>query len=515
MSGQTCAETKAPLFSSGLVCKALKRLGITKERWFVRIAGISDEVVIKPFNHTFSNLTRAVAERVFFVKRNGAFCRPPKPVHFSHSLSLVGERLKRLLPKTTPWSEDEFLASCKGAKKRRYEAAAESLLQERLSGKDARVEVFIKYEKTDCTSKVDPVPRVISPRTPRYNLMLGRYIKKIEHKIFKSIRKLYGSPTVLKGFNAYQSATILRDKWDRFSSPVAIGLDASRFDQHVSLDALRWEHDIYLSCFPLAKHRNELKWLLSLQEHNQCVGYCPDGQLSYSIDGTRMSGDMNTSLGNCVLMCSMVYQYAKDKNIVLELVNNGDDCVVVLDKADLNRFSDGLYEWFFDMGFDMKVEDPVYDFGAIEFCQTKPIYDGSRWIMCRNPRAVLSKDTCLLQPYQSSRQIAHWLYAVGMGGIRMTGGLPVLQNFYQAYIRYGRPGRQPQEYMSWYQSKQLVNMDRDFGTVTPEARLSMYDSFGITPCEQQEMEHFFDQWKFIFQERKSDHEDFLYRNFSL
>jgi hypothetical protein len=492
-----------------------KPLGMAKERWFVRIAGISDEVVIKPFNHTISALKRAVTERVFFVKENGVFVRPPKPLNFSARLEKVRLRLLPLLPKTTPWSTEQFIASCKGAKKRRYEAASESLLQERFTGKDAKVEVFIKYEKTDCTSKADPVPRVISPRSPRYNLLLGKYIKKIEHMVFKSIRKLFGSHTVMKGFNAYVSADILRKKWEKFSVPVAIGLDASRFDQHVSADALRWEHDIYLSCFPIKRHRDKLAKLLSYQTHNYCTGYAPDGMIKYDIVGTRMSGDMNTSLGNCVLMCSMIHAYSEHVGVTLELANNGDDCVVILEKSDLNAFSEGLFEWFYEMGFNMKVEDPVYEFGKIEFCQTMPVFDGRRWLMCRKPSAVLSKDTCLLQPYQSKKQIANWMHAVGMGGLRMTGGLPILQNFYQAYMRYGKPGREPRRYFSWFQNKMMDSMDRDFSPVTAEARDSFYTSFGITPDEQIELENFLDAWKFEFGVSESCHEDFRYRDFPL
>jgi len=515
LPGQACTETQAPFIELDQMVVVPKSLGMVKDRWFVRIAGISDEVVIKPFNHTISALKRAVTERVFFVKENGHFVRPPKPLNFSSRLERVRLLLLPLLPKTTPWSTKEFVESCKGAKKRRYEDASESLLQKPLSWEDSKVEVFVKREKTDFTSKADPVPRVISPRSPRYNLMVGKYLKKIEHRVFKSLRKLFGSHTVMKGFNAYVSANILRQKWDRFSEPVAIGLDASRFDQHVSVDALKWEHDIYLNCFYNKKHRNKLANLLQWQLHNHCTGYAPDGSIKYNVEGTRMSGDMNTSLGNCVLMCSMVYAYALEKGVSLELANNGDDCVVIMERTDQKTFSEGLFEWFYDMGFNMKIEEPVYDFGKIEFCQTMPLFDGNRWLMVRKPSAVLSKDTTMLEPYQSKKQLANWMFAVGMGGLRLTGGLPVLQNFYRAYLRYGKPNQKPRSYLSWYQSQMVKNMDRDFGPVTSASRDSFFTSFGITPDEQIELENYFDSWTFSFEGLESDHEDFEFRNFPL
>jgi hypothetical protein len=466
--------------------------------------------MIIPFNHTFPNLVKAVAERVFFVKKNGVFQKPPSPVSFAETLSGVYASLKPLLPSTTPWTYAEFVDSCKGCKRKVYEDAFDSLFTEGpVKSKDAGIEVFIKLEKTDCTTKVDPVPRVISPRTSRFNLCIGRFLKKVEPKIFRSLGKLFGSPTVIKGYNAYKSAAVLKAKWDSYSEPVAVGLDASRFDQHVSVDALKWEHQIYLDCFPIKRHRRKLARLLKMQLVNHCKGYTPNGKLRYTVEGTRMSGDMNTSLGNCVLMCSMIKAFLVHKGVDAQLANNGDDCVVFMEKRDLGKFSEGLYEWFINMGFDMKIEAPVFEFEKVEFCQTQPIFDGNRWLMCRKPEAVFAKDTTFLQPYQSKKQISNWLYAVGMGGLRLTGGIPVLQHFYRAYLRYGKPGLVPKDHFSWYTRQLMTDMDRDFGPVTPEARCSFQRAFGITPDEQVELERQIDQWEFSFEVDRSAETDFL------
>lgn len=515
LEGRDAGATSAPI-TPELLSLFDEPLGLTKTRRFLRISGLCLATKIIPFNHTYSSLVRAVAERVFFVKEGDKFERPPVPVSFSDTLSGVFESLKAVLPSTTPWTYEEFIDSCKGCKRKVYEDAYDSLFTEGpVTSKDAEIEVFIKYEKTDCTSKLDPVPRVISPRSPRFNLCVGRFLKKVEPKIFKSLGKLFGSPTVIKGYNAYKSAAILKAKWDRFSEPVAVGLDASRFDQHVSADALEWEHKIYEACFPIKRHKRKLSRLLKMQLNNKCHGYTPNGRLRYGVVGTRMSGDMNTSLGNCILMCSMMKAYFLEKKVDAELANNGDDCVVFMEKRDLGRFSTGLKEWFRDMGFTMKVEDPVYELEKVEFCQTQPIFDGQRWLMCRKPSAVLAKDTTFLQPYQSKKQVANWLHAVGMGGLRLTGGLPVLQHFYRAYMKYGKPGKIPNDYMSWYMRQQMKSMDRDFGPVTPEARCSFYRAFGITPDEQLDLESKIDQWKFSFDCRESLEGDFLQSGLTL
>jgi hypothetical protein len=207
----------------------------------------------------------------------------------------------------------------------------------------------------------------------------------------------------------------------------------------------------------------------------------------------------------------MIYEYSMQRSVSVQLANNGDDCVVILEKSDLERFSQGLDEWFTQVGFTMKVEKPVYSFEEIEFCQTHPVFDGSRWIMMRNPMTAIDKDTVLLQPYQTRKQVANWMYAVGQGGLRLTGGLPVCQNFYRALRRYGSGGRKFVEYRSWYVRKMTEGMDRDFGPVTPEARASFHTAFGITPQEQVQLELYFDRWQYTAQARVGSHDQFAHR----
>jgi len=460
---------------------------------------VSPDLEIVPFDHRLTTLERAVKERVFVVKDLSdatGFAPPPKPAPGFFSAKLGGFRraVGKFLPKTAPWSHQQFVDSYSGRKKEIYQRALAELNEGYGDAvKDAEVKVFIKNEKTDRTSKQDPVPRVISPRNPRFNIRVGRYLKKIEHRVFKSIGNLFDHPTVMKGYDIHDSARIMREKWEMFDKPVAVGLDASRFDQHVSQEALKFEHELCISCFASKKDRFKLGELLKHQLKNRCVGYTPDGKLSYTTDGTRMSGDMNTSLGNCILMCGMIWQYLNDRKIIGALANNGDDCVVFMEEKDLGKFSNGLDTWFRDLGFNMVVEAPVYDFGQLEFCQTKPVYDGSRWVMVRNPITAIAKDSVMLEPYQSKAKFLGWLDSVGVGGLSMTGGIPIFQSFYRMYVRSGKKRAVPDRLLSWNMQWHLKHgVCRHVVPVTAEARSSFYDSFGITPDEQLELERYYD-----------------------
>lgn len=480
-------------------------------RQCVRIGRISPDIQIVPFNENMETLRRAVAERVFLVKEKGQFVSPPKPAtgHFHEKLEKIGQRLvdtfRSKHPSTAPLSFDDTIKTFTGRKRLRYERAYQNILKGNSTvAEEAKVKVFVKYEKTDRTSKSDPVPRVISPRSPEYNLRVARYLRKMEEPIFDAIGDLYGHRTVMKGVTATQTATLLHEKWNMFRKPVAVGLDASRFDQHVSKEALQFEHSIYVRCLSFAKDRIKLASLLQYQLRNKCSGRTPDGGVKYTTDGTRMSGDMNTSLGNCVLMCLMIKAYSEELGINLQLANNGDDCVVFMEKSDLKRFSDKLDGWFRKMGFNMVVEKPSTCMEEIEFCQTRPVYDGKNWVMCRNPWTALAKDAVLMKhPQQVSQEfLGTWLDAVGQGGIALAGGMPIFQAFYELYIRSGQSTRRNRrgrtvtmstnELLPWFMRETGLKGDRRKQEITPEARCSFYYAFGVTPDEQVAIEEGYD-----------------------
>jgi hypothetical protein len=92
-------------------------------------------------------------------------------------------------------------------------------------------------------------------------------------------------------------------------------------------------------------------------------------KVKYSVKGTRASGDMNTSSGNCFTMVLLVYSYMQTLGIKWRLANNGDDCVLIVEKRDKHRLS-GLQKWFSEMGFTMESEGQQTVFERVVFCQT-------------------------------------------------------------------------------------------------------------------------------------------------
>jgi hypothetical protein len=447
---------------------------------------LSPSIQYKVHNSTINAIERAMKERLLFVKDKdtGEFIPTEKPtVSFSEANQKFFEQFSRCVTPVAPLGKDNFLAEYKGRRRNVYEKAFISLLRKPLRRSDSYVSFFIKCEKINFTSKADPVPRGISPRSPRYHVALGPYIRRIEKKVFKAIGEVFAHTAVFKGLNASDRATTLRKHWDSFDDPVALGLDASRFDQHVSSDALKYEHSVYQLYFPRDK---KFAKLLSWQLVNHLYGRAADGTAKLKLNGGRMSGDMNTALGNCLIMCSLVYSYMSTLNIKFKLANDGDDCVIIVEKKHLGRLST-LPMYFLKLGFDMKVEEPVYRFEEIEFCQSQPIWTPQGWIMVRQVPTSIAKDAICIKTLNNPKLARRWVKAVGEGGLALTGGIPIVQELYKRYYDLGGDAKPLINDPTQETGLTLLGrgMKREYGPIHYLTRVSFWRAFGMCSAKQE------------------------------
>lgn len=432
-------------------------------------------------------------ERMYYCKVASSFVSPPpvKKGLFAERLGYFRTQLIGEMHEATRWSYQQVLDTYSGRRRTIYEKAMEKLTQIGLSRSDAHSIAFVKMEL------VNPhkAPRCIQPRKPAYNLSLGRYIKAVEHRIYRAIAKVYGDgPTVMKGYNVSEIGNIVRGKWRSFRNPVAVGLDATKFDMHVSPEALAWEHSVYLELF---RHDPELAKLLRWQMNNKGYGYCNDGKLKYQVKGKRFSGDMNTGLGNCLLMSAMVHAWARQAKCQVKLLNNGDDCVVIMEREDYARFISGLDQWFLEMGFRMVAEEPVYRMHEIEFCQMHPIEIGDECRMVRNIPMSIRKDTMTVHPLTNKKHRAKWLTAVGACGLWLVGGVPVVQDFYQAYQRLGChavSGMVDDPTFATGMRLMARGVREQYREPDAWTRVQVFEAWGITPDEQCALEEYYREY---------------------
>lgn len=468
--------------------------GVKVQAWkkkFWHIAGINPAHDFVLHNNGIGNLVRGVVERVLRLKgKDGTFVRCPEPPP-----SLVEDRLGKFrgqllknLSALPPMTRQQFVECYSGHRKVRMQKAADSLTDRPLTTDDAMCRVFVKWEVIISTFKEDPVPRVISPRNPRYNVELGKHIKHGEHIMYRAIAKVWGGTTVAKGLNVVEIGNLIHHKFSSFKNCAVVGLDASRFDQHVSSPMLRYEHSVYNRWL----NDKELAELLEMQVETSCVGLCKDGMLRYKTRGGRMSGDMNTALGNCLLMCAMVYSYAKEKHIKCQLLNNGDDCIVFMRACDVDNFNQGLDTWFHELGFSMKVEPPVYEIEKIEFCQMHPIQVRDGYIMVRNPDVSLAKDSVSKVPVGDITRLQTWCNSVGVGGYTAYPDIPVISSLYSSYAKVA-PSNIGNARVEWEETglQRLIAGVARKGAILPVTRKSFYVAFGMLPSVQMALEDYY------------------------
>lgn len=450
------------------------------------LSGISGSAVYGVHNPSFTNLIRGVAERVLFTPNSSGELERPVQAETDIFKQLGVEKLALLkhTPPTRVVDLREFPELYTDSRKRVvYRNAVASLEMEGITRRDSFVTAFVKAEKVNFTAKPDPAPRVIQPRTARYNAMLGCYLKPLEKQLLGSYLTSYGYNVVVKGMNAAEVANQIAEHWSSYRHPVALGLDASRFDQHVGSQALEFEHSIYNSIFGQDK---QLAKLLRWQINNVGYGYASGKRIKYNVRGCRMSGDMNTSMGNCIIMSSIVLAYFRVNRIQAKLVNNGDDCVVICESNDLNRF-DNIGAWFKRFGFKLTQEQPVYDMERIEFCQTQPILCQDGWRMVRNPYTASSKDALSLLSWSTRLMFDRWRGAISSCGLSLTRGVPFWEAYYQRIggVQHERTNDTLRNSGLGYMASRMNSE----AIITPESRYSFWKAFNLLPDEQIALEN--------------------------
>lgn len=435
-------------------------------------------------NPSLVNLSRAVVERILCTVDGEELTSPLRPEAnaFDELRDIRAAVLKNTCSSKVATIE-EFPSLYRDPRKRAiYERAVTSLQSTSVHKGDSIIKVFVKAEKVNFTAKPDPAPRAIQPRGPRYVVSLGRYLKPFEKCVYAGFAATFGYNVVCKGMNAAETANQLWENWSQYDDPVALGLDATRFDQHVSFEALEFEHGWYNMTFNDPHLEKLLRWQLI----NMGVGYVEGGKVKYKVRGCRASGDPNTSLGNVIIMCSIVLAFFRAIGVDARLANNGDDCVIFCSRKDEHRFG-AISGWCERFGFKLTQDPTVDEFEKIQFCQTQPVYTSEGWRMVRNPYTATSKDMVSLLSWNSELEFDRWRGAISRCGSSLTSGVPYWDAFYK---RLGGLVDEKSEcelrksglgYMA-------ARMNVVNSSITPEVRYSFWRAFGMLPDEQLALE---------------------------
>lgn len=393
----------------------------------------------------------------------------------------IAHRLGRGLHVQPPIPFSEVGNYFTGRKRTKYHEAAMTLYTRPCVRKDAFINAFVKAEKITDPSKD---PRMIQFRTARYCAEISTYLKRLEHSLYQLRGEQVGfghGRLIAKGLNQIERAALLRRKLDAFQSPIVRSLDCSRWDQHCSAELLGVEHVAYLAAIPDERFAELLSWQI------RNIGRTSGG-IVYKCLGGRMSGDMNTALGNCLLMIILLADISERTGWSFDILDDGDDCLFICEK-DLNV--ERLPALFLDYGHELKLENETADFSKILFCQSKPVFDGIGYKFVRRPDRVLGYGITSIRNVQHAKAQAKLVYTMGLAELALDVGVPVLQEYAVMLMRCAGTTQT----LNLDDDGLLARMRREVRTIGPlrklkprqitlEARLSFAEAFGISPWEQ-------------------------------
>ncbi len=485
--------TKAPA-AKGLVVRRMLPLRTRNFRYWRAIHPFSDRI-IQPFNSSVDNVVAGMKERVFFLDEKGT--RKPPCQRRHEELARYAARVAECVGVCARVSGAEYLSTRSGPKRTMYEAALAKMRDTKPTLKElAELGYFVKTEGTQHQKR--QVPRIISPRSYGFNYLLGRYTVAVEHKIFDALACLFtGTPVIAKGLTQQRKAELIVEKLK--PGYVCVGLDASRFDQTIGEQLLQAEHHLYKLLFPGDKL---LRDLLAMQLDNRGRARCNDGTVKAYIGAMRCSGDQNTSLGNCVVSCMLAAAYYAENGLVgCDILNDGDDLLMFVPKTQLHRLKN-LSEWYLEWGLRMKVEDPAEEPEDVEFCQGKPVYGPDGWVLVRDYRKVFNTDYSGNSAIDSFDKYLVHIRNVGLCGMSMAAGIPVLQEYHMLGIRCGKTGKWNTDFtgrayqMKIQQRAGCLTARRVVATAT---RISFEKAFGLTPPMQEAIEEEIASWQLAAQ----------------
>jgi hypothetical protein len=463
---------------------------------------IGAHVIQPPLRHSASSIHN---ERIAIVNR---------VLKTVPDMTVAGEKMARAIIndlkqlEVTPETAETFLARYSGNKRLRYERALEENNIFGLPHWAGKITMFVKNENLDPIAKRNPDPRAIQFRDPNYSAELALYLKPIEHMIYRL--KVYGKNSgvgrvIAKGLNPTQRAQLINRKLNNLGpGACCVSIDGSRFDLHVNRKLLEAEHAFYL------KYNRDPRFAELLRKQLYNCGSTRSG-FKYEVEGGRMSGDMNTGLGNCVISYIMFKSLAKRMDVPMDLLVDGDDALIFISQEYLTNLNLLIAFHYLQFGMEMKIEEVAYRPEDVFWCQTRPItVSGDTWRMVRDPLRVL-RTILVSKKWQVHRQ-KNYMASLALCEMSQNRGIPVLQAM--ALALWNNSSKNPDlcdselreavigralAMSSW---DEIKRKGMDPQEISPESRISFQRAYGIDITTQILWEESLGHWTCEFGEPK-------------
>jgi hypothetical protein len=284
------------------------------------------------------------------------------------------DNVRQQMPKLVKASLSDLLKNKTGRRRRRFLDGWHQYWKEGLKDGHSRIECMQKLELHPVEKLAGKADRAIQFRTVAFNAALSQFLKPVEHYLFAGT-SYQGGRWCAKGLTTTQRALLLLDHSHAFKDPIFVLADHKTFDAHFNKRLIRECHRFYKK---LWNYEVELCRLLECQVNNRGR---TTGGIRYRVKGTRMSGDVDTALGNSIGNFGMLAAWLgnEDARIMLD----GDDSVIVMERSTLSRLPDMAD---FMLNFGMRTIFEVTDkISEAEFCQARIVMGPTGPYYCGNP----------------------------------------------------------------------------------------------------------------------------------
>lgn len=283
---------------------------------------------------------------------------PKRDISIHPNIRVAAEILAQKIGKVDrPMDFDTWVARFRPARQLQLRAA-------RLCPLQTTVEFFQKIEQLDEAKQ----PRAIQARVDAFKAHLGPWIAAFELQCRERL------PIFIKGLDPQQKAAKIEELSQM--SDLALEIDFSRFDRSLNAELLRnTEHVVYKHCLPPAVAR-----AMTLQLRNYVK---TRNNAAYLVDGTRMSGDVNTSIGNCVVNAILMRALGLSLG---RLIAEGDDMLAAVTPKNIERLDMTLLT-----RAGLTPEYKIIPMNEAEFCSRRLIRTSLGVRVCRDPRREIRR----------------------------------------------------------------------------------------------------------------------------
>lgn len=451
--------------------------------------------------NSVGNVVKALKTRVYILQ--------PQWLPGPKLQEVMDKAARRLAQQIGPELDEEgierILSLFPSKKRQMYGEALKVALDLR---KHARITTFIKQENVPL--KDADKPRVIQFRDPVFLAHLLAALKPLEHAFYHGRYLFNGHQkfTCAKGLDLLARMKCLERMVRDLEDPVVCGLDGSAFDAHVGVEALKCEWRFYERTWKSAGYHpstiRKMRLMGRAQLINKCRATADDGTVKYKVLGNRMSGDLNTGLGNSVLQSGFIAAAMAILGIPEKhwrMLVDGDDAVLMVSGRYQNLLA-RLPVIFASFSQDVKVEAAVKvtidTMEVIEFCQARPVKIAGKWRLVRSPYKVYNGYKMVNIHYNDLEGARRFFGTVAPAEMIYARGVPVLSSLFKAMYKLSE-GAKPLESVSnryWLRNCERISERIPPTTeVTWEARLSFNRAFGISEGEQLSIETELEAWE--------------------